>query len=134
MPTPGYWMASADGMVASVGSFQYMRVLKGYTAPKGQKFVVFAITIKNTRTESYRGEYVNTAYFTITDLEGVARDRIATTYALEGIFQGTYLSPGEQAGGQVAFLIPSTSAPGQVHIDFSDNPITIELRTWPITK
>ena len=134
MPTPGYWMASADGMVASVGSFQYMRVLKGYTAPKGQKFVVFAITIKNTRTESYRGEYVNTAYFTITDLEGVARDRIATTYALEGIFQGTYLSPGDQAGGQVAFLIPSTSAPGQVHIDFSDNPITIELRTWPITK
>ena len=44
MPTPGYWMASADGMVASVGSFQYMRVLKGYAAPKGKKFVVFAIT------------------------------------------------------------------------------------------
>ncbi len=134
MPTPGYWMASADGMVASVGSFQYMRELKGYTAPKGQKFVVFAITIKNTRTEAYRGEYVNTAYFTITDLEGVARDRIVATYALEGIFQAAYLSPGQQSGGQIAFLIPSNSAPGQVHIDFSDNPITIELRTWPITQ
>jgi len=134
MPTPGYWMASGDGMVASVGSFQYMRVLKGYTAPKGQKFVVFAITIRNTRSESYRGEYINTAYFTITDLEGATHERVATTYALEGIFQSAYLRPGEQTGGQIAFLIPSNSAPGQVHVDFPRMPVTIELRTWPITQ
>jgi hypothetical protein len=46
--------------------------------------------------------------------------------------QSAYLSPGEQTGEQIAFLIPNNSAPGQVHVDFPRTPVTIELKTWPI--
>ncbi len=134
MPAPGYWMASNGGIVASAGSFQYFRVLKGYTAPKGYKYVVFAITIKNNQSADSYSRYVNSAYFTITDLEGGTHTTDVLTYHLEGLFTDASLRPGEQTGGQIAFLIPSNSAPAQIHVDFTYTPITIELRTWPITN
>jgi hypothetical protein len=134
MPKPGYWMASNGGIVASAGSFQYFRVLKGYTAPKGYKYVVFAITIKNNQSADSYSRYVNSAYFTITDLEGGTHATDVLTYHLEGLFADASLQPGEQTGGQIAFLIPSNSAPAQIQVDFTYTPITIELRTWPITN
>ena len=127
-------MASNGGIVASAGSFQYFRVLKGYTAPKGYKYVVFAITIKNNQSADSYSRYVNPAYFTITDLEGGTHTTDVLTYHLEGLFTDASLRPGEQTGGQIAFLIPSNSAPAQIHVDFTYTPITIELRTWPITN
>ena len=100
MPAPGYWMASNGGIVASAGSFQYFRVLKGYTAPKGYKYVVFAITIKNNQSADSYSRYVNPAYFTITDLEGGTHTTDVLTYHLEGLFTDASLRPGEQTGGQ----------------------------------
>jgi hypothetical protein len=133
MPSPGYWTTTSDGLVISVGSFQYLQTLKGKSAPKGQKYVVFAVSVKNTRELSYRGEFVPALDFSVIDLEGASHALDYETYGLDDSLSCGYLSPGEVCGGQLAFLIPSNSAPAQVVYDMITYEIVIELRTWPIS-
>lgn len=133
MPSPGYWTTNSDGLVISVGSFQYLQTLKGVSAPKGQKYVVFAVNVKNIRTLSYLGESVLALDFSVIDLEGATHKLATMSYGLEDRLSCGYLSPGEVCGGQLAFLIPSNSAPAQVVYDMITFDIVIELRTWPIS-
>ena len=70
--------------------------------------------------------------FSIIDLEGgwTVTDKITTM--IDNPFSYKMLEPGRRFGGRVAFMIPSSSAPGQLVAQFSyEQPVTVELRVWP---
>lgn len=133
MPTPGYWnSAVSDPIVIAVSEMHYTRNIDIFVAPKGKKYVVALYDIINNRTSGGASIQSDFNKFTIIDFEGVEHYVESITYQLNNTMQLKDIAPGQRYGGEIAFLIPETSAVAQVKVYFPNMaPITVELRVWP---
>jgi hypothetical protein len=94
-----------------------------------------SISVKNVRTRGGQDVYINPFRFTLIDLEGNSYSHMTATYSLDGWLDSASIYPGYSGGGQLAFEIPTKTAPGQllfVHESYSTSPMVLELRTKPL--
>jgi hypothetical protein len=131
----GYWSTTQYGVQLAAGSITYIPNIRYTDASPGRKIVALSITVKNVRGRGDDDVYINPFRFTLIDLEGNSYSHMTATYSLDGWLDSASIYPGYSGGGQLAFEIPTKTAPGQllfVHESYSTSPMVLELRTKPL--
>ncbi len=133
MPPFGYWNSPTNGeIVIAVSEMRYASQINGSTPAKRSKFVIGLFDIINNRASSGQLIRSNYRYFTIIDFEGNEYEPDLRTEQLNNWMQLKPIFPGGRFGGEIAFMIPDTTAVAQVKAYLTDGPpVTVELRVWP---
>ena len=140
MPYTGYWEHSNDGIYVAVGGFKYLTEFFGAPAPDGQRYVVLAVTIANTRNQGATSVYVDRTYFQLTDIDGnPPQAALRNSTDLKTEFLAQTIAPGARIGGQLVFLLPKYGVPKQLTVTvanmdavMSRTSQTVEFRVWPL--
>ncbi len=131
----GYWSTTQYGVQLAAGSITYIPNIRYTDASPGYKIVAVSISVKNVRTRGSEDVYINPFRFTLIDLEGNSYSHMTATYSLDGWLDSASIYPGYSGGGQLAFEIPTKTAPGQllfVHESYATSPMVLELRSKPL--
>jgi hypothetical protein len=133
MPPYGYWNSNdAAEIIVVIRDITYVELLKGRKAPTGMKYVLGTVTIINNRASGGAPCRMHYADFAMIDLEGGWHDSDKITTFIDDALSYKMIEPGQRTGGRVAFMMPYTSAPGQLIARLTnEQPVTVELRVWP---
>ena len=133
MPPFGYWNSPTDGeIIIAVSEMRYASQINGITPAKRSKFVIGLFDIINNRASGGKAVRSDYKYFTIIDFEGNEYIPDARTLSLNNWMVTLNVTPGNRFGGEIAFMIPDTTAVAQVKAYLTDGPpVTVELRVWP---
>jgi hypothetical protein len=136
MPPYGYWNSNdAADITVVIRDITYVERLKGRRAPTGMKYVIGTVTIINNRASGGASCRVHYADLAMIDLEGGWHYSDKITTQIDNSLSYKIVEPGLRIGGRVAFMMPYTSAPGQLVAQFTnEQPAIVELRVWPHTN
>jgi hypothetical protein len=136
MPRYGYWNSNeAAELTIIIRDITYADILKGHKAPTGMKYVMGTVTVINNRASGGASCRVHYADLALIDLEGGWHYSDKITTQIDDPLSYKIVEPGLRVGGRVAFMVPYTSAPGQLVAQFTnEKPTSVELRVWPHTN
>lgn len=138
MPYKGFWWNTTDNIYVAIGSFKYQNTFYGNDAESYQKYVSFAITLRNEQSSNNAAIVIDPANMTLIDLDGFKTQVHRDYRNLNNSLLPNTISPGQSDAGQLVFVIRQYAAPAQLIVayTYADQPgvvytQTIEFRVWP---